>query len=113
MGSMPMAIPNDNISADGSSTVSWSPKPNDKSITFVVLNSEVVGDMLISSLQRTVEMSSYYQANRRRRNEEGESEVEELASWMEEAERKAPCTLPSNHTSNVCPYYITQYIKYT
>ena len=58
MGSMPMAIPNDNIRADGSSTVSWSPKPNDKSITFVVLNSEVVGDMLISSLQRTVEMSS-------------------------------------------------------
>ena len=112
MGSMPMAIPNDNISADGSSTVSWSPKPNDKSITFVVLNSEVVGDMLISSLQRTVEMSSSYQATGADAMKR-ESEVEELASWMEEAERKAPCTLPSNHTSNVCPYYITQYIKYT
>ena len=109
---MPMAIPNDNISADGSSTVSWSPKPNDKSITFVVLNSEVVGDMLISSLQRTVEMSSSYQATGGDAMKR-ESEVEELASWMEEAERKAPCTLPSNHTSNVCPYYITQYIKYT
>ena len=55
MGSMPMAIPNDSIRADGSSTVSWSPKPNDKSITFVVLNSDVVGDMLIRSLQSTVE----------------------------------------------------------
>ena len=88
MGSMPMAIPNDNISADGSSTVSWSPKPNDKSITFVVLNSEVVGDMLISSLQRTVEMSSSYQANRRRRNEEGESEVEELPpGWRRQREK--------------------------
>lgn len=87
MGSMPMAIPNDNISADGSSTVSWSPKPNDKSITFVVLNSEVVGDMLISSLQRTVEMSSSYQATGGDAMKR-ESEVEELPpGWRRQREK--------------------------